>query len=397
MSNALAWDSFERRAGKKALLTRDNFLPKRITESWRYTPMQSLSSACLNEAERLNDTLIQTMLNELKLPQAESLVVFANGHRADSHTTLTPSLSFKKDLALKEEISVSPENFSFLLNSSLSQSGLNIIVPAHVKAGTLILVSLTEGDEISTHLRHKIILEEGASLTLLDLSYGNGAYVSNPVFLIECAKDAHLKHIKLQKEGPESHHLAFISASIDEGGNYESFTQQQGAKLARHEVKAKLLGEHAIAHVNGVQLGEGQTHHDLTSLIIHEAPHCQSRQTVKTVLSDKATGVFQGKIFVDQKAQKTDGYQMNQALLLSETAQMNSKPELEIYADDVRCSHGATVGALDEEQLFYLQSRGIPKDQARSILIQAFLHESLSLLNESLLREYLIGSLAFHA
>nr|WP_243443834.1 SufD family Fe-S cluster assembly protein [Asaia prunellae] len=173
-----------------------------------------------------------------------------------------------------------------------------------------------------------------------------------------------------------------VNARIAEHGTYDSFTLTLGAKLSRHEVLAHLGGRHAIVHVNAAQLLAGTQHADLTSVITHAAPDCNSRQTVKNVLMDAGHGVFQGKIYVDRIAQKTDGYQMNQALLLSEKAQIDSKPELEIYADDVKCSHGATVGALDEEQLFYLRARGIPHAEARAILVRAFLLDALALVTD---------------
>ncbi len=143
------------------------------------------------------------------------------------------------------------------------------------------------------------------------------------------------------------------------------------------EVHARLAGERATAHLNAAQLLGGRQHADFTTVVRHDAPATLSRQTVKNVLTGRSRGVFQGKIEVARIAQKTDGYQMNQALLLSPDAEIDSKPQLEIYADDVKCSHGATVGELDAEQLFYLRSRGVPEPEARTMLVRAFLSEAL--------------------
>ena len=162
-----------------------------------------------------------------------------------------------------------------------------------------------------------------------------------------------------------------------EGGTYDSFALILGAKLARMEVHARLAGPNAAAHLNAAQLLGASQHADFTTIVRHDAPNTASRQTVKNVLTGRSRGVFQGKIEVARVAQKTDGYQMNQALLLSANAEMDSKPQLEIYADDVKCSHGATVGALDADQLFYLRSRGVPEAEARAILVRAFLSEAL--------------------
>jgi Fe-S cluster assembly protein SufD len=147
--------------------------------------------------------------------------------------------------------------------------------------------------------------------------------------------------------------------------------------LARAEIHTELTGPGATAHLNAAQLLTGVQHADLTSVVRHAAPHGTSRQTVKHVLAGRSRGVFQGRIEVARHAQKTDGYQMNQALLLSPDAEIDCKPELEIFADDVKCSHGATVGELDPEQLFYLRSRGIPDNEARAILVRAFLTEAI--------------------
>ena len=145
-------------------------------------------------------------------------------------------------------------------------------------------------------------------------------------------------------------------------GVYDGFSLALGARLGRTEIHARLGGPEAAVHLNAAQIMGGTQISDFTTAIAHDAPNCASRQTVKSVLTGKSRAVFQGRIEVARIAQKTDGYQMNQALLLSPDAEINSKPELEIYADDVKCSHGATVGALDPEQFFYLRSRGIPAD-----------------------------------
>jgi Fe-S cluster assembly protein SufD len=145
--------------------------------------------------------------------------------------------------------------------------------------------------------------------------------------------------------------------------------------------------------MNGVQLVADGQHADTTTALDHAAPDCASRQTYKTVLSGRSRGVFQGRIHVHQVAQKTDGYQMNQALLLSPEAEMDSKPQLEIYADDVKCSHGATVGALDDDQLFFLRSRGIPAAQARAMLVEAFVTEAVEAVEDATIREAALGAL----
>jgi Fe-S cluster assembly protein SufD len=216
-----------------------------------------------------------------------------------------------------------------------------------------------------------------ARLTLVEIALGKGSYLHNPVSEIEIADGAVLTHVRLQDESLSAYHLATLYTSIAAGGTYDSFTLVLGGRLARVEMHTELTGPGAIAHLNAAQLLTGVQHADITSVVRHAAPHGTSRQTVKNVLDGRSRGVFQGRIEVARHAQKTDGYQMNQALLLSPDAEINSKPELEIFADDVKCSHGATVGELDAEQLFYLRSRGIPDKEARAILVRAFLTEAI--------------------
>jgi Fe-S cluster assembly protein SufD len=266
------------------------------------------------------------------------------------------------------------------LNTMLAGDGAAIEVAAGVDGGTLVLASLGSGASerpVAFHPRHAVRLAEGASLTLIEASVGHGEYLHNPVLEICVEEGATLTHLRLQHESRTAFHMSTLYADVAARGTYDSFSLTLGARLARMEVHARLGGEHAAVHLNAAQLLAGTQHADFTTVVSHEAPHCISRQTVKNVLSGRARGVFQGKIAVARGAQKTDGYQMNQALLLSPDAEVDSKPELEIFADDVKCSHGATVGALDAEQLFYLRSRGIGEADARAILVRAFLAEAL--------------------
>nr|WP_249199616.1 Fe-S cluster assembly protein SufD [Gluconobacter sp. Dm-62] len=378
----------QRSAGHGAALA-ETGLPTRRVEAWRYTPLRTLADTAWHQAAPLASEAVSTFLDRLPLPENGARMVYGNGR-------LLEGLSALPEVATQGSENISPLKgmFSATLNAALGEKGLDLRIPAGTDAGLLTLISLSDGDNVSMHLQHRIVLEDGASLTLYDVNAGEGRYIANPRFDIVVGKGAKLRHVKLQRESLTGTHLAIVSANVSEKGEYDSFTLNQGSNLARHEAVVTLGAPHAIVHVNGVQIVDGQRLNDLTSMIHHAAPDGSSRQTVKTVLSDAGQGVFQGKILVDRVAQKTDGYQMNQALLLSEKAQINSKPELEIYADDVKCSHGATVGALDDEQLFYLRSRGVPEAQARDILVRAFLIDALDLVADEALRDLLGRSMA---
>lgn len=340
-------------------------LPTRKLEAWHYTDLRALSAISFAPPPVLAEA---TILPDL--PGAR--MVFLNG--VPSLAASAPSAYFRPFTPAD----AADESALAQINAQQAQAGLCVEIPAGEDAGEILLLSEAVGEApFAFHLRHRIKLAEQASLTLVEIDKGAGTYWQNSVFQVELAAGARLRHFRLQQESEEAFNTTNIYANVAQDAAYEHFTLTLGARLSRTEIEANLLGERALAHLNAAQLLGGTQHGDFTSIIRHKAPSCPSRQTVKSVLAGKARGVFQGKIEVDQIAQKTDGYQMSQALLLSPQAEMDIKPELQIFADDVKCSHGATIGTLDEEQVFYLRSRGIEEADARQILIRAFLEEAL--------------------
>lgn len=340
-------------------------LPTRKLESWHYTDLRALGAMSFAAPPVLATA---SDLPDLPCPR----MVFLNGTASAADSTNSPYIKpFSQTLAEHTQALAT-------INAEQACQGMSLEIPAGDNAGEMLLVSETKADEaVALHLRHRIKLAENARLTLVEIDKGTGTYWHNSVFEIELAPGARLQHFRLQQEDVEAFNTTTLYADIGQDAAYEHFTLTLGARLSRTEIEANLRGDRALAHLNAAQLLGGTQHGDFTSIIRHKAPNCPSRQTVKSVLAGKARGVFQGKIEVDQIAQKTDGYQMSQALLLSPDAEMDIKPELQIFADDVKCSHGATIGALDEEQVFYLRSRGIPEADARQILIRAFLEEAL--------------------
>ncbi len=277
------------------------------------------------------------------------------------------------------------------LNTMLAEDGAVLHVPADTDGGVVRIDSDSHGPH-AFHPRHAIRLEAGARLVVLETATGTGRYLHNAVTEIDVGAGAHLTHIRLQDESLDAFHFATIYADIADSGTYDGFSLVIGGRIARTEIHARLSGKNAVAHMNGAQLLTGNQHADFSSVVRHDAPHGSSRQTVKNVLGGRSRGVFQGRIEVARDAQKTDGYQMNQALLLSPDAEIDSKPELEIFADDVKCSHGATVGALDAEQLFYLRSRGVPEGEAQAMLVRAFLSDALDFVSDETIRSTLENS-----
>ncbi len=232
---------------------------------------------------------------------------------------------------------------------------------------------------LAYHPRVVVRLGAGGRLTLIESHEGpTGAPTwSNPLVDIEVGEGAALSHVKLQVEGESAYHTALTKAVMAGEARYESHLLALGARLARHEIHVRFDGEGADCQLRGGYMGRGSQHVDNTTVIDHAVPHCESREVYKGVLDDTARGVFQGKIIVRKDAQKTDGHQLSRTLLLSRKAEIDTKPELEIYADDVKCSHGATAGEPEADQLFYLRSRGLDLRTARKLIVEGFMGELL--------------------
>lgn len=228
--------------------------------------------------------------------------------------------------------------------------------------------------------------KRGQEITLIERQTGAGAYWKNAVTQIVVEDGAILHHYRIAEDAPEGVHTNFTHVVIGRDARYKAVTLNFGSALSRHQIHAELQGPGGDCTLAGVNLLGEKNHCDTTITIEHQAPNCTSNQIYKNVLSCSARGVFQGKVHVHQIAQKTDGYQLSNTLMLSPLAEMDTKPELEIYADDVKCSHGATTGQLDPVPLFYMRSRGIPEAQARALMIESFIGEVFTHVHDEALR-----------
>lgn len=253
-------------------------------------------------------------------------------------------------------------------------------------------ISAKDGQWLSPRI--VIDVKDNQSVTIIERQNGQGAYWKNTVVQIRMGNNAMLRHYRLFDEAEASVSTVFTHVQIGRDSTYEAFSMIEGAGTIRNQTHAEIQGENGHCWLNGVNLLSGEQHADTTITIEHQAPHCTSKQTFKSVLNGKSHCVFQGKVHVHQVAQKTDGYQLSNALLLSPEAQMDTKPELEIYADDVKCSHGATTGRLDEEPMFYLRSRGIPESEARALLIQSFCGQAVEGITDESVKETITKKIA---
>lgn len=383
-------------------------LPTRRDEYWRYTDATSLNAAEPSPAAPVTDDEVPFAgIDRLKIvftdgsfdPEASDNLVLSGLRIEPLAAVGAADIHWAQGLyGTLEAKGQSPVPRPFAaLNSAFARDGVLIHVTGKVSKPVALIYhnKSNSSDEI---LHHCIKLDPGAELTLLES--GPAAVRLSQVIEVDVADGATFHHVRLQGHDPDRRAVTHLFARLGAQAELRSFTLTANGRLTRNEAVVDLTGPNARAHLAGAAVGDGDFHHDDTVFVTHGAEACESRQVFKKVLMNGATGVFQGKILVKPGAQKTDGYQISQSLLLDEDSQFLAKPELEIYADDVKCSHGSTSGAIDETALFYLQSRGVPRRTAQALLVLAFLAEAIEEIAESAIaddiRARLEGWLARH-
>lgn len=338
---------------------------KKDVESWRYTDLEKLLARQDNEPTDAKHSSPACA----RLAACKNNLVFINGvwDEKQSHFTDLPKGAIQGSKA-----------DGYVLNLA----GQTCLALAPIE---LLFLTTADGDYAT-----KLKIELGASGRLnLIQRHENAGHVSTHTVDTEIVLHAQAKlvHGKIMKGGEHGVHIGQTHVHIDEGAFYDNFTLIKGGRVTRNEINPVLAGAMAQCTINGAMLVRGRDHADTTTFITHAAPHGTSREIYKSVLAGKARAVFQGKILVKPGAQKTDGHQLSRALLLSDQAEMDAKPELEIYADDVKCSHGCTVGDLDADSMFYLRSRGLSLEDARAMLTLAFVHDILDEIHDTTFRE----------
>ena len=267
------------------------------------------------------------------------------------------------------------------LNTAFIQSGVIIWVPKNVKlTGPLQVSFLADAENSASFPRLLIVAEENSSATLIEsyTSRGDGKYFTNATAEIVLKDGAQLDHYRLQRESNSAFHVSTTSAELGRSSRYGTTSINLGARLSRHDISVVMDHEGAETSVDGLYMVGANQHTDTHSVIDHKQPHCSSHQLYKGILDDNGRAVFNGKIFVREGAQKTDAMQTNKNLLLSDKARVDTKPQLEIFADDVKCAHGAAVGQIDPEELFYLETRGIGPELGRNLLTYGFAEEVIA-------------------
>ena len=376
-------------------------LPHRRVEAWKYTDLRAVlkefAPIAASAEVAVTAAELDVALGAFALLDAERMV-FVNGrHRAELSTAKPQVNLFTLGEVLKSGGSLavlSTDEAMVALNGALATDGAVIdITDATKLAKPILIVAVAAGPSAQlTGLRHAVKLGVGAAATVIEVHVslpGAEASQSNSVLEIATGDGAALTHMLVGLEGVSATHIETIVATLGARATLKSFQLTASTGLARNQMFTRFAGEGATLDISGLMLARGREHIDTTLVIDHAVPNCESRELFKAVLDNTARAVFQGKVIVRPGAQKTDGKQMAKALMLSEACEFDSKPELEIYADDVVCGHGATVAEIDPGMMFYLRSRGIPKDEARAMLIESFVGEALEKVDDETLREML--------
>ena len=361
----------------------DNFLkngfPSRKLENWKFSDINQIIQKNIGELAFYNDYNIENEINDdIFIKEIEhNKIVIVNGK--------VERLSFeyeeidKINLTTLENFNQNPndDNSLLSLNNSFSNKIHNILVKKNYSfKKPLIIYQITNEKVSNTNINFQLNfeLEENSSIKIINLSDDNSEknFINN-LFNFNLGKNAILKNYKIDKKSNTNIKYDYSSIIQKENSISETFIFSSGSDYIKNEVSCNLEGQYSSAFINGIHLLSKNKHHEIRTNTNHLYENTKSYQLIKSVIDDSSKSVYQGKIYVDSKAQKTDGYQLSKAVLLNEQAEFNAKPELEIYADDVKCSHGSASGSLDEDSIFYLMSRGLDKKTAKELLINGFL------------------------
>ncbi len=380
-------------------------LPHRRLETWRYTDLRGLlrearplaETATVSAAVRARvaalpaDGVRLVLVDGVFVPELSTLEGLPDGLAV--HSLADALVSGRDDLArILSGPGVASTDAGLMLNTALMRDGVFVEIEAATElAQPLTILSLASGEEERAIFHRSVVLAgAGAKATIVEISesVGNAASQINGAIVFETGDESDVQHVRMiTRHRPETVQVQSLLATVGGQAKFESFALVCNAGTLRQQHFVRYAGEHTEIGLRGVSLLGGSEHSDVTLVMDHEVPHGTSRELFKSIIGGEGTGVFQGKVIVRQHAQKTDGGMKSNALLLNDGATMFNKPELEIFADDVVCGHGATVAQIDGEQLFYLMARGLPRPQAEALVLQAFAGEAVEFVQDEALRE----------
>jgi Fe-S cluster assembly protein SufD len=374
-------------------------LPSRRIEEWKYTDLRALMREVLPLAPAPDADAIKRARAALKtvgVAGASKFVLIDGVFAPELSDAAEAGVAVKTLREILESGDADPltadaSDVMISLNAALATDGVVItIADGAALAHPLQIIHVAAASKASAFTRSRLTVGKGARVTLVEsfvAAEGTKAYQSNDALILSIGDEAEFSHVRLMADSIDASTITSGIFSVGAKADYDLFNMTSGGTLSRFQGFITLKGEGSDLNVNGVNLLKGTQHGDTTLVVDHAVPNCTSREIFRAVVDDRAHSVFQGRIIVRPNAQKTDGKMMTRALLLSDEAEADNKPELEIFADDVTCGHGATTGALDESLLFYLRARGLSEKEAQALLIQAFVGEAIEGIANDDLRE----------
>jgi Fe-S cluster assembly protein SufD len=401
---------------RKASLARfaETGFPSRRGEAWRYIDLRPLEERPMLPVRTVDQAAISAAVRdqvaEIGLAGPTCRLVLVDGRFAPELSTFerlpegvwfgsTAAAIAKRPDLIRSSLETPPPDPArafAALNAALFADGFVLdIAPGVAFERPIEIVHLaSSGAEASLHTRSLVVVGEGSRAAIIESFTGAGAYWRNDVVELRLAPSADLAHAVLVEEGAEALHFGETHATLDAASRLSSFVLLLGGRTVRHDITVRSEGEKSRCDLAGAFLLSGRQEANILTTVDHAAPDGETRENFKGVATERAHGAFQGRITVRPGAQKVDAHQLSRNLVLGPRAAIDTKPELEIYADDVKCSHGATVGDLDEAALFYLRARGIPNAVARRMLVEAFVHEAVELVEPAPIREHLLSRIA---
>ena len=367
--------------------------PSKKLEDWKFSDLKSIINKNIKELKFGFNTIENKSYNLNFIKNFEhSKIVILNGEFLSADILDID----KNKIEIKNENLIFSESLNEPLNN-LNKAFASRLIKLNVLEGIivekpLVIYHICDLDNKTNliNTRFELTLHKNSSLSTLNLFEDKSVSgFNNHNFNIIINKNSNLKNYIFDLNKNQNLRYSFTNIDIYENSNSENFIYSSGSKFSKYEINTNLKEKYSSAFINGIINLDKNNHHEIKTNINHLAENTKSYQLIKSVLNDKSTGVYQGKIFVNDQAQKTDGYQLSKALLLNENTEFNGKPELEIYADDVKCSHGSTSGNLDENSIFYLMSRGLNYDQAKKLLIDGFINDVIEKITNIEIQKYL--------
>ena len=381
--------------------------PTKKQEHWKYTDLRNIIDNNFQDLQIFNEEIALKYNNDLLIKDFEhNKIVLLNGNFIESNfafenekkiniRSLKNIFENKTDFDKIKDYFSDEQNSMLSLNHALANDGIILEIDDNYSFNKpLVIYNLFDQNAFNKIINNKIFISLGEESNLCIVDFfrceNDVKYFNNTIHNYTIKKNSSLKKFSINDALNNSYNYNSVKVKSYSNSSFENFLLSLGPNLIKNEIHCSLLENYSSCLINGVMLLKGNQHHELKTNVNHKYENCKSSQLIKSVLLDKSNGTYQGKIYVDKRAQKTNGYQLSKALVLSENSEFNSKPELEIYADDVKCSHGSTTGNIDENSIFYLMSRGLKRDQANKMIVEGFLNEVIETINNTDIKTFIL-------